>query len=235
MPVITLSGATGTGALEVGQMVADRLHADYVDREILVSAARSLAVTPEEVAVKETPSTGLGDRVSRLLRSFVEQSARAGSWDPMAGEAGLEFLLGRTYAEATALPQTGHWLDDQTYIRTLHSIISDIASRRDVVIVGRGSQVILRDAPRTLHTLLVCPKGLRISRIMEREGLDADAAKHRVEENDRGRVAFHKKYFKVEVDDPHLYHLVVDTSRFSYEDAADLVCRAATLQAPRSD
>src|SRR3989304_3103944 len=121
MPVITLSGAVGAGAIDVGPIVAERLGMEYIDREILVAAARSLSVSPEDVAIKEMPSSRWASRLSRLLRTFIEQSGRAGSWDPLAGDAGLEFLRGRTYAEAAALPATGHWLDDETYIRTIRT------------------------------------------------------------------------------------------------------------------
>lgn len=235
MPVVTLSGALGAGAIEVGPIVAERLGIEYIDREILVAAARSLSVSPEDVAIKEMSTSRWGSRLSRLLRSFIEQSARAGSWDPLAGDAGLEFLLGRTYAEAAALPAAGHWLDDETYIRTIRSIVLDIAGRRQLVLVGRGGQAILRDFPRALHALLVCPKGLRISRVAEREGLSIDDARKRVAESEKARVSFHKKYFKIAVDDPQNYHIVIDTSRFSYGDTAEILCAAARLQAPHVD
>jgi cytidylate kinase len=235
MTVITLSGGLGGGAAEIGQVVARRLAIDYVDREVLVEAARYLSLTPEELATKEAPSpTSLGARLGRLLRGFVEKSARAGAWDPTSGDAGLEYVLGRTYAEAMELAQGGE-VDDETYIATIKAVIVDLASKQSMVLVGRGGQAILRDSPRALHVLLICPQGLRASRIAEREGMSMEEAMQRVAESDRARIAFHKKYFKIDVDDPRLYHMVLNTSRFSYEDGAAVLLTASRLQAPHTE
>ena len=35
MSVVTIRGRLGSGAPEIGKLVADKLHADYVDREII--------------------------------------------------------------------------------------------------------------------------------------------------------------------------------------------------------
>ncbi len=223
--------SSGGGAPEVGQLVADRLGIDYVDRQILTEAAQSLSVSLEEVVQKDEGVTTLGGRLAQLLRAFLERSAAAGSWDPMAGTTGLEFILGRSYAEAAALP-AGNWLDDKTYLRTIKTITLELAQKGPVVIIGRGSQVILRDYPGALHVLVLAPKELRLPRLAEREQLSEEDARRRLQESDRARVAFHRKFFKVEVDDPTLYHLVLNTARFSFEDAAGLVCAAAQLKAP---
>src|SRR5688572_5073720 len=136
MPVITLSGALGGGAPDIGQLVAARLKIDYVDRDILVEAAKSLSVSPEEVEAKEGGAARTGGRLGRLLQAFVERSGRGGGWDPLSGEAGLEHLLGRTYAEAAALPSAGHGLDDATYLKAIRDIVLDLATRRELVLVG---------------------------------------------------------------------------------------------------
>ena len=42
MSVITISGNLGSGAIDIGRAVAKSLKFDYVDREILAEAARTL-------------------------------------------------------------------------------------------------------------------------------------------------------------------------------------------------
>ena len=232
MLVITVSSPVAGGGIEVGQIVARELGLEYVDQEILLRTARSLAVPVEEVALKdESVARPSGGRLAHLLQAFLERSAAAGSWDPLAGPTGLENVLGRSYGEAAALPLGG--LDDSTYIRTLRSIIQELATEHSVLIVGRGSQVILGDLPGALHTLILAPATLRISRIAERDGISLVEATRRVAALDKSRAEFHHKYFKVEVDDPYLYNLVVDASRFSFEDAAGLIVTAARMGAPK--
>jgi len=93
--------------------------------------------------------------------------------------------------------------------------------------VGRGSQVILKDWPGALHVLLLAPKAWRVEELVRREELSAEEAAKRVHESDKGRVAFHRKFFHIEVDDPMLYHLTLNTSRLSHEEAAGLIQSAA--------
>lgn len=232
MTLITISGGLGAGSPEIGQAVAERLGIDYIDREVLAEAARHLALNPDVLETKEAPGpVSLKARLGRLLSAFVERSGRVGTWDPMAGDTGLAYVLGRTYAEAAESTQHGD-LDDQTFIETIKAVIFDLASKQDMVLVGRGGQAILRDNPRALHALVICPTGLRASRIAEREGLSMEEAMQRVTESDRARAAFHRKYFKIDVDDARNYHIVLNTLRFSYEDAAEVLALAARRQAP---
>ncbi len=228
MPVITISGPTGGGALEVGQLVAKKMGLDYVDREILAQAAQALGVTVAAVEHHDERRATFGERLSALLRNFLEKSATAGATDPMLGTSGLEMLLARTYSEAVDLPEaSSQEPDETTYIRTITGVIQSLAERGNVVILGRGSQAILRDWPQSLHVLVTAPLKQRIEHVARRDGLSLEEAAKRVHENDRGRHAFHRKFFKVDVDDPCLYDLVVQTRRLSHEAAAELVVAAA--------
>ena len=40
MPVITINGPIGAGNIEVGQLIAERLKLDYVDRMVFAEAAK---------------------------------------------------------------------------------------------------------------------------------------------------------------------------------------------------
>lgn len=226
MPVVTLSGGYGAGAREVGLEVAHTLEADYVDQQILVDAARRLDVEVAEVAAHDERPKTFGERLANLLRNFLERSAAAGIGDPLAG-GGLEPLLARTYAEAAS---ETHTVDDERYIETVTSIIKGLAFKENIVIIGRGSQVILKDHPKAVHVLLHAPLDVCIQRIMRRDGLKEEEARHLIHDTNRGREAFHRKFFKVDVNSPTLYDLVIDTGRLNYPMAAEVIALAARLK-----
>jgi cytidylate kinase len=48
-----------------------------------------------------------------------------------------------------------------------------------------------------------------------------------MEKSDKGRAAFYKKFWKVDVEDPKLYDLTVDTSKVTFGVAAEIVATAA--------
>jgi cytidylate kinase len=251
MPVITVSGTMGSGAREIAYLAASRLGLDFVDHEILTRAAQSLGVSVAAVEQRDERLATLGERLASLLRNFLERSAMAAG-DPALGPEGLGIILSRTYAdvargrsptqtgaptERPAGPPFGEAepadLDERRYIRTITGVIEALAEGGNVVLLGRGSPVILRDRPGTLHVLAMAPPDLRVQRVALREEISVEEARRRAQEVDRGRAAFHRKFFKVEADDPSLFDLVIHTRRLSFEAGAELVVAAArALETP---
>jgi cytidylate kinase len=223
MPVITMSGNIGSGAREVGQAVAQALGIDFVDQQLMVQASQRCGVTIGTVAEHDERRGSFRERLSHLLRTVLERSAASGA-DPITGATGLEAVLSSSYADMAA--EEPH-LSDSLYMQTMTDIIRELAARGDVVILGRGSQMLLTDTPRTLHVLCVAPRRLRANRVAERDETGMDEAMRRTQESDRARCAFYKKFWRVEVEDPKLYDLTVDTSRLSYEIATEVVVAAA--------
>ena len=225
MPVVTISGNMGGGAREVGQAVARVLEIDFVDQQLLVEAARRSGVPLKTIAEHDERPARFRERLASILRAYLERSA-AGGVDPSTGAIGLEALFSRSYAEMAAEREEPELTDD-LYIKTITAVIREMAARGNMVILGRGSQMILADFPGALHVLCHAPVRLRIERFAQREGISPGEAAHRVAESDRGLAAFYRKFWKVDMNAPALYDLAIDTSRLSIEVAADLVATAA--------
>ncbi len=68
---------------------------------------------------------------------------------------------------------------------------------------------------------------------MHPNGIEYDEAIERMRAQNRGRAAFHQKFWKVDVWDPRLYDLVINTSRLSYEAASRLVVDASVAAQER--
>jgi cytidylate kinase len=234
MPVITVSGGLASGAREIAQSVAQRLQLEYVDQEILVEAARELGVSVAAMANRDERPSTIGERVGAAIRSLMERSAAAGGMDPVEG-GGLEMVLARTYGEAAELPaepERGQ-LDDARYLQTLTSVIKGLAARGNVVILGRGSQAILAHQPDALHVYVHSSKEQRIETLAARDGMAPQEAERRLKESDENRRAFHRRYFKIDVDDINLYDLAINAGRISHDGAVELVAVAARERTPR--
>lgn len=229
MPVITVSGEAGSGAREVGRRVATVLGIDFVDQQLMVQAARRCGVPVGAVMEHDERSATFRQRVSSVINSLLERSAATGS-DPAAGGAGLETVLSQTYADM-ARPQEEAGVTDKRYLESMSTIIREIAASGQVVILGRGSQMILHDMPRVLNALCVAPPEVRWQRAAERDGIGMDEAKKQAMQLDQAREAFHRKFWKVDVNDPRLYDVTVDTCRLSFDAAAEVIAVAARLKA----
>jgi cytidylate kinase len=234
MPVITVSGGLASGAREIAQLAAERLGLEYVDQEILVEAARELGVSVDAMASRDERPSSIGERVGAALRSLMERSAAAGGMDPIEG-GGLEMVLARTYGEAAELPAEGErgQLDDARYLKTLASVMKSVAARGNVVILGRGSHAILQHDPDVVHVYIHAPKKQRIETLAARDAIAEPEAERRIRDSDENRRAFHRRYFKVDVDNLSLYHLSINAGRVTHESAVDLIGGLARAHTPR--
>ena len=199
MSVITLGGLSGGGARLLGPMVAEKLGADYVDRLILTDVARQVGATVEALHQREERPPTRGERFSRVLQRILERSAVTGAGgDPYFGPGIAAFLT----EEYENLPRStitrGHELEDQPYIDALRKVMRELAAAGDVIFVGRGAHIILKDVPNVLRVGVIAGMEDRVIRIMERERLDRAQAEKTVMERDEAREYYFKRYFDID-------------------------------------
>ena len=139
MPVITINGPIGSGpAPVVGQMVADMLGLNFVDRLIFTTAARMMGAPVGALIEKEQRIVKFRDRLGRLVQTMLERSAVSGvSAEPYFGR-GLETLPPEIYSEmagsaSATLPQ----VDDKVFIDATTTVVKDLYRQGNVVIIGK--------------------------------------------------------------------------------------------------
>jgi cytidylate kinase len=115
----------------------------------------------------------------------------------------------------------------QRYFEALGKLMSELAERRGVLLVGRGGSRFLRDCPRAFHVRVVAPEEERVRRVMEHRWLREGPARQLIAESDDRRRLFFADYFGADWADPLEYHLIVNTGRLGPA-AVDLVALAAS-------
>ena len=209
MSLVTIRGQLGSGASETGRQIADRLQANYVDREIIAEVAARLHREEREVIAKEMPPSSFLGRIAEALgTSYAFGDGMAGAYLPV-GE----------------IP-----LDNTRYLQALESVVRELVRSQPLVILGRGSQFILKGYPGILHVLAVAPIEVRVERVMRDLRLDQEAAKLKILRYDSSLREFFKRYFKAEPEDPVHYDLVINTGRFSFQAAASIVVDAVSFK-----
>lgn len=200
MRVVTLSREYGSGGGEIAVRLAQKLNWTLIDHEVVVQVARQLGVSEEEAAARDEHADGL---LTRILTS----------------------MQGVDPALLTVSP-TLIQHDEHAYRNALHGVIHAAAHRGNVVIVGRGSQVLLAQQRDTLHTRIVAPLNTRISYVMRREGLNEADARNRIQLKDRDRMRYLQAEHRLNSEDARLYDLVINTAVLSLDDAIDLILLA---------
>jgi cytidylate kinase len=116
--------------------------------------------------------------------------------------------------------------DCQAYIDAVKSVMEELAAQGNVVIVGRAGQVILAGRPDVMHVSMIAPVEMRAGRLAQQHHIQLQATLAQVKASDRYRRSFLKRFYNVRWDDPEWYDLVINMSRFSLAEAANLVCQA---------
>jgi hypothetical protein len=109
-----------------------------------------------------------------------------------------------------------------TYLKYLVGTVRGLGAVGRCVIVGRGANYIL-PAATTLRVRLVASPEDRVRVIARRRKLSQREATTWVETTERQRAAFVKRYFGQDSTDPHHYDLVLNMSRLSVEEAAEVI------------
>ena len=224
MAVVTIDGQIG-GPRQIGPNIARLLGVDYVDRLILAEAARRLSATIEVLAEREERVPRLIERIGRLLERAMERSAMVGvGGDPYLGRG-----LGSIYDEVSRVPATrAQEVEDGRFIEVTKEVIRELAQAGNVVIIGRGGCIIVKDMPQVLRVGIVADDMEdRIAYIMERDTLERAAAEKYTNDTEKARIAYFRKFFKVHPDDPQLYHMMVNISAMNSEYAAVVIAEAA--------
>jgi cytidylate kinase len=111
------------------------------------------------------------------------------------------------------------------YVSRLVWVLGSLAAHGGCVIVGRGAAQVL-PAETTLRVRLVGPQGRRVASLRERFDLSEHEARRWVEETDQRRSRFVREQFHRDPDDPVQYDLILNSSRLSVADCADLIVSA---------
>ncbi len=204
MAVITISRQFGSHGDTVAQLLCDRLGYRYFDKNLMLGLAAATGLAPEKVVDLSDEKHRARSLIERLFSNYAAPMA-----DPSAWAAG---------AEASA--------QEQAQAAQVGQLIRAAYAQGNVVVLGRGGQVVLRDLPAVLHVRIMAPLELRIRRHGERAGLSPAAAREAVLARDRASADFIRNYYDVDVSDPTLYDLVISTGAISPAAAADLIISA---------
>jgi len=110
-----------------------------------------------------------------------------------------------------------------TIVKQTAETIWNLAASGYVILVGRAANVITKELDNVYHVRLVGSLENRIARVEEVYEMGRTDAREFIKSQDAARRYYMKEYFDREIDDPLLYHMVINTDEISYENAVRLI------------
>ena len=207
MRAVTISREYGSGGGEIAARLAQRLGWRLVDHEVVTQIAKRLGVEEEDAAAHDE---------------------RAEGWV-------MQFLTTmQTVGPMVALPSDMTFPPDEAaYTRALRDVVNGAVLAGQSVIVGRGSQIILRERRDTLHVRIIAPLAMRIDYVAQRESLSHSAAQQRVQQKDQDRRRYLSATYHSAPDNAHLYDVTLNTAVFDLDSCVTLITQALAAKATR--
>ena len=205
--VITISRQIGSGGKEIALEVSKILGYSYFDKSLMVSEAKSIGVSEEDIAdfsEDEYKVKSLVDRI--LLRK-------------------KPVVISLDMKENAQIRKT---LNEEECLLAIQTVINSLASRGKTVIVGRGGQAILKHKVGVLHVRIVAPKAVRVKRIMTSGKLSQEEALKLIEETDKAMAEYMQSFYNLDWDDPSIYDMILNTGKMDLNTAAKVIASVAS-------
>lgn len=120
------------------------------------------------------------------------------------------------------------------YLLYVEASVFEMAARDNVVIVGHGAAIMLRDIPHAVRVRVTAPESVRIERVRQREGYTETGAQDAVRDSDNERASRMRYLYHVNMDDAFLYDLTINSERVEVDEGVRLMAETVNLQRIRA-
>lgn len=118
----------------------------------------------------------------------------------------------------------------QTYhLFTRMAICEEALKSPHLVILGQGSQEILKKISGVFKTLVVAEEEARVARVMKRRDIREKEARQRIKMIETSRKKYHSFFFDVDWMSPLEYDMVINSTNLSKDQVVEMICHAALL------
>lgn len=202
LPAITLSRQVGARGTTIAKLLTERLQADD--------------------PVKDPPWT-LFDK--NLIRRVLDDHQLPRQLEKFMSESYVSELQS-TINEIVGLHPSLWELHEK-----MGDTIVRLLGHGHAIIVGRGACVVGAGLRNVVNVRLIGSFKRRLSHMERVFNLTSSEAAARLQADDRERRQYFKSHFGRDIDDPELYHLVINTDLLSDEEIVGVIIHAAMSRA----
>ena len=109
------------------------------------------------------------------------------------------------------------------YLDFMEAVVYEVSQRGQGVIIGHCSQMLLRDFGCAMHIFVHASEATRIRNLMEMQNVSRDVAEKLIRKSDQQHNGFFKYNFQMDLSNPSLYDLTINTEKIGNESAARFI------------
>ena len=201
--IITISREVGSGGRTVGEKLAEKLNVNYVSKQLIQALEEKFNLTRGGIEhLKSTKKNWFTD--------LFEQVAPA----PKATIKVGGYTYSREFQESVTV---------QDIYEAEEEILNAIADEGSCVIAGRSAFFVLKDRPNKVDIFITASREHRIERIMTKQNMTREQAINLMENIDKGRDNYVKRYTGLSRYDMRNYDLLLDMDYLTEDEAVEKI------------
>ena len=193
--VVAITRTCGSGGMSIGQLLADYYGVNIYDRKLLQLASEDSGISEELFASAD-------ENVKKSMLYKVSRKVYTGEIIP---------------------PESENFTSNQNLFAFQAKVLKELAERESYVVIGRAADYVLKDFHNLIRVYIHAPKDICIEREMKRQGITEHEASAYVEKMDNYREAYYTYHTGHVWRDANNYDLCLDTSKFTYEESAEII------------
>lgn len=210
--VITVNREFGSGGREIAIRLGELLGVKVYDKSIVASLTEQYNLSNDEIERIKAKKVNWWSEFCRFYSQHASVAAYTG---------------GR---QLTAINRE---ISSMELYEAESKILRELAGKESCIIVGRTGFHIFKDNPNAIRIFLIADYDSRLKRIMEKHGLEEEAARKEIEEYDNSRENFTKAFAKTSRYDARNYDCVLRVSPFTTEQIAQFMAHNIRLKYPQ--
>jgi len=122
----------------------------------------------------------------------------------------------------------------ERYLEYLKVTLLEYARKGNVVYHGHAGHLLLTEIPQVLKIRIIADKDDRIRLLQKRENVTKEKAAEIIENEDKNRIQWTRYLYKMDINDPKLYDIVINIGNLTIEDACGIICLVARSRSFRT-
>lgn len=202
--VITINRELGSGGRTIGKKLAERLNVPFYDKALIKALTKKYKLSVKEIE---------------------EMKGRNHSWwaeFKRAMNIGAEMGVSQYHYRAKFSDMPDMLTTDEMF-STEQEVLRGIATDESCVIAGRSGFFVFREHPNHLSILIQASMDYRIERVARKQNLTAEEARKAIEQVDKMRENYVKKYTGFSRYDTRNYDLVLRADGKTEDELVDII------------
>lgn len=196
--VITIGREFGSGGLDIGRKLAEKLGVKCYDKELLQIASKESGLC-EEIFHSHDEKPTSSFLYSLIMDTYSMSGYNAGAYLDMP-------------------------LNHKVFLAQFDTIKS-LVQKESCIIVGRCADYALADYKNCLSVFIHANNDFRIRHLMETYEWTEEKAKDMIHKTDKKRASYYNYYSNKKWGDSRSYHLTLDSSEFGLDGCVDMILK----------